>query len=404
MECTIVRFAARTGIRWIDAVVLACLAAAVSLAPGCKKEASPSETAAPAPVTAVDRAQAAREVCRAAVADARLPEADLTDILDQIVSTGSALYEDQRICHRVDGTTTDVEVAAVPALLRKYLTAESFEHYFPEGASTPFRVDDRINPRILQVYGGRERHAWVQDAIFAFLDVRHDAGDDAVNVLLIGDSIRMRATGRGWGPRAYELLADEFNFIHIPHNTGRSEYVFWHIDNWVGADPDVVLMNAGLHDLIRRDYAPDAPTHTSLEDYELHLERIVERVLAHESVRRLVLLTNTPVREDLHNDRAKQQERLDRGKSLNLRFNSDIEAFNAVMVSVADRHGLEVIDLNAALWEAGLEASIEEGVHLTRLGEDVCAQRVAAYLRGLDLSAIDDDPAPDDPSADQNPS
>lgn len=95
--------------------------------------------------------------------------------------------------------------------------------------------------------------------------------------------------------------------------------------------PETLLVNCGLHD-IKID-ATTGIQQVSLEAYRQNLEKIVK--LVHESGRRLVWITTTPLDEERHNARSRAFFRHER----------DLATYNATAREVMDAHGVKVIDL-----------------------------------------------------------
>ena len=74
-------------------------------------------------------------------------------------------------------------------------------------------------------------------------------------VVLIGDSIRM-----GYAPLVAKLLDGKAIVISQSTNGEDSGNVLRHFDEWViNEKPDVVHINAGLHDLKLKDGRPELP-------------------------------------------------------------------------------------------------------------------------------------------------
>jgi lysophospholipase L1-like esterase len=122
---------------------------------------------------------------------------------------------------------------------------------------------------------------------------------------------------------------------------------------------------------------------TGPDDYRERLDAFAADVAGYGG--RLVFMTTTPVIEQVHNSSTGvQSRRLDRGRRPNLRFNDDIDNYNEIMREVVDRHGLDVVDLHAAIDEQLYEnVSRLDGVHLTRAGEVRAARSVVEYLERL---------------------
>jgi lysophospholipase L1-like esterase len=122
---------------------------------------------------------------------------------------------------------------------------------------------------------------------------------------------------------------------------------------------------------------------TMPEDYGTRLDAYAEDVAAYGG--RLVLMTTTPVIEQVHNSpTGVQSRRLERGRRPNLRFNDDIDMYNEIMREIAESRSLDVIDLHATIAGELLEnVSRLDGVHLTRAGEIRAARTITDSLRRL---------------------
>jgi hypothetical protein len=92
---------------------------------------------------------------------------------------------------------------------------------------------------------------------------------DLLSVMIIGDSIRMRiADSTGYGLHAYRHLIGKANLLHVPHNCGGTSVHRSWLENWLQLRPDIVHINAGLHDLASnlRGASP-RPTYNSIDQF-----------------------------------------------------------------------------------------------------------------------------------------
>ena len=193
-------------------------------------------------------------------------------------------------------------------------------------------------------------------------------------ILLIGDSIR-----NGYDLYLKESTAD-FAEVYFPSENCRfAGYVLRYFHLWcerLGTfDFDAVHWNVGLWDTLRI-YGDGCLT--PIDEYERELERIVLRIkrVCPKAVQ--IFATSTPV--------------LERGyiEDYEMRYNRDVEEYNAVAVRVMEKHGVKVNDLYALMKDTPesyhsdqthfytAEATRLMGDHVGRviceaLGEDPCA-------------------------------
>ncbi|MEE8154570.1 MAG: GDSL-type esterase/lipase family protein [Phycisphaerales bacterium] len=192
-------------------------------------------------------------------------------------------------------------------------------------------------------------------------------------VLLIGDSIRMRIRDTtGYGLHAYDRLIDHFNLTHIPHNTGGTTPVLDHLEDWLSCQPDIVHVNAGLHDLATTPRgAPPHPGHRPPEIYAKNLRQIVE-VINTAGVETTIWALNTPVHDQWHTTDRKLH-----------RLNKDVVLYNQIAAEVMAELDVPINDLFQPILEAGLEACLmRDGVHLTHTGSALLGKLVADRILG----------------------
>jgi len=142
------------------------------------------------------------------------------------------------------------------------------------------------------------------------------------------------------------------------------------LGEWLGdLQPSVITLNCGLHD-IRRN-RESGIRQVELEDYRANMDGVITHAkgIKHCSV---FVVTTTPVLEDLH-QASRDYDRL----------NADVDAYNAVLCDLADRHGgLPVIDLHSAIAGGPVARFIShDGVHLNDAGRLAAASAVAKILR-----------------------
>lgn len=183
-------------------------------------------------------------------------------------------------------------------------------------------------------------------------------------VVLVGDSIRL-----GYAPYVAERLEGKARVVSPRANGGDSNNVRAHLDEWViAADPDVVHLNAGLHDL---KYDAGAGTHQVEPDaYAANLEAILDR-LESETDATLIFATTTPVIEERHNAVKPFQ-----------RLVADVDRYNEAARRVLESHPeVAIDDLHAAVVAIGPESAlVADGVHYTPAASRQLAERVVESI------------------------
>ena len=113
-------------------------------------------------------------------------------------------------------------------------------------------------------------------------------------VVLIGDSIRI-----GYAPLVAKQLDGKATVISEKANGEDSGNVLRHLDEWVIKEkPDVVHINAGLHDLKLKDRTYQV----ALGEYQKNLKTILERIRK-ETKAKIIFATTTPIVDNLHAQR-----------------------------------------------------------------------------------------------------
>lgn len=199
--------------------------------------------------------------------------------------------------------------------------------------------------------------------------------------MIIGDSIRMRtADGTGYGCHAYRRLLGSVNLVHVPHNCGGTRTGDQWVQDWMKVRPDIVAYNAGLHDLgVPQGDTAESRMARSENEYAEALEYIF-RVIKDAGVRELLWCSNTPVHEGRH----KVVPGTNRLRSI-VRYNADIDRYNAVSDSVARGAGAEIVDLNGPLWDMGVENGLlPDGLHLSGRG----AKMLGSIVSGRVLDVV----------------
>ena len=151
------------------------------------------------------------------------------------------------------------------------------------------------------------------------------------NILLIGDSIRI-----GYDKSVRTTLEGLANVYFPEENTSFASYVLRYLHEYKdllpnGEEVDVLHWNAGLWDCLR--LFEDEPA-TSLPVYQQYLERLCVRSRKVAPNAKVIFATSTPIQEEAY----LQPERA-------MRYNREIEAYNAAAVEIVTKHGFAVNDL-----------------------------------------------------------
>src|SRR5215510_5349155 len=155
-------------------------------------------------------------------------------------------------------------------------------------------------------------------------------------VVLIGDSIRL-----GYAPLDAKRLEGKAIVVSPKPNGEDSGNVLKNLDEWVIRErPDVVHINAGLHDLKLKDHAYQVP----LSDYESNLKEILGRI-RRETGAHVIFATSTPILDNLH---ALRKAGFDR-------FEADVRRYNVVAMAVMKQAGIPVNDLHKLTEDGGKE-------------------------------------------------
>ena len=183
-------------------------------------------------------------------------------------------------------------------------------------------------------------------------------------VILVGDSIC-----HGYTPGVQlRLAAPEIEVERI--GSGDSAQALENLRTAeLGDDVAVVHFNCGLHDL--RWYEATESHQQELPAYETNLRGIVA-LLQDRTSARLIWASITPVIES----------RTTGPGCKFLRFERDVDAYNAVATRLMQEAGLPIDGLHAVVDQRGREACIvPDGVHMTDPGNAALADAVADAIR-----------------------
>jgi lysophospholipase L1-like esterase len=164
--------------------------------------------------------------------------------------------------------------------------------------------------------------------------------------LLIGDSI-----SRGYTLAVRHLLKGKVNLHRAPENCGGTANGLKKLDIWLGDGKwDVIHFNFGIHD-----------RKTPPEEYEKHLETIVERLKATKA--KLIWASSTPLPPD--------------GKDMD---DNDIVQRNEIAAKVMKKNGIPVDDLYTFIKPHLAEYQNPKDCHFNGKGYDVLGEKVAEEI------------------------
>ena len=188
---------------------------------------------------------------------------------------------------------------------------------------------------------------------------------EAPLALIAGDSISI-----GYTPHVRKLLEGRFKVEHHPDNGGTSANMLHHMAEWILLrDPDVIHINAGLHDLAV-DPGKEGPRITT-DQYEKNLREIVRR-LKSETSARIIWATTTPVVDEWHA----------RVKGF-IRRDTHVRVYNRIARKVMEKAGVEINDLYQVIMDADPKKCIKpDGVHMNDHGNHLLAGAVAKAIAG----------------------
>lgn len=187
------------------------------------------------------------------------------------------------------------------------------------------------------------------------------------NVVCVGDSIRM-----GYEPTVVAELHGWAKVAEMGDTQGgTTSTVLEHLKEWVIAhNPDIVHLNAGLHDMARAS-GPGPENRVPIDEYRANMRKIVETIQQQTAARVIVALT-TPV--DLE-----RQLAVEYGINRTL---EDVALYNKVATTIAAELGVTVNDLFSVIADHGAgDLLAEDGVHFTPEGSVILGRAAAAAIR-----------------------
>ncbi len=195
--------------------------------------------------------------------------------------------------------------------------------------------------------------------------VKETGAANMKNVVLIGDSIRM-----GYDKAVKTALEGKANVVFPEDNCQFAYYVFRFFHEWLeqlgvkGEDVDVVHWNAGLHDCVRLfGEEPSVP----LDIYGYYIERTCKRIRMICPNAKVIFATSTSVvSEKMHKDY--------------MRYNEDIEKYNAVAVNIVESYGFKVNDLYSLSKKLPEQAHSDAVHYYTDIGSEAFSKQVISYV------------------------
>jgi lysophospholipase L1-like esterase len=190
-------------------------------------------------------------------------------------------------------------------------------------------------------------------------------------VVLIGDSIRM-----GYEATVKQELADIADVWSPEDNGAHTVNVLVHLHAWVlnrDPQPDLVHLNAGLHDLKTIWYGGQQSV-VPVEHYRRNVETIL-RTIRERTKAKIIWATTTPViYERAHANHAQYRD-FDR-------YDEYAVSYNLVAGQVYKRLSVPINDLFAVVTAAGKEELLsQDGVHFTPAGCELLGKAVAGKIR-----------------------
>ena len=183
-------------------------------------------------------------------------------------------------------------------------------------------------------------------------------------VLIIGDSISM-----GYHDVVVSALRDVADVTRVPENGRWSANILEYFDAWVPpVRPNVVHLNCGLHDIIRRPETNMAPR-TALDTYIANVREIVQRIRSASSAE-VIWGSTTPTNSDVFFKRTGNERR-----------DADVHAYNSAAAWVMRELNVPITDLFSVIDTVGRNELLKDGVHFIERGSQLLGTAVANSVR-----------------------
>lgn len=188
------------------------------------------------------------------------------------------------------------------------------------------------------------------------------------NVLLIGDSIRM-----GYDKSVKEMLEDVANVYFPDENCRFASYVLRYFHEYKSivntGSIDVIHWNAGLWDCLR--LFGEEP-HTPIEIYKYYIDRICQRINKLCPNAKVIFATSTSVQTEKMTVEC-------------IRYNKEIEEYNAAAVKIVKEYGFDVNDLYTVSLNLPESAHSDAVHYYTPIGTKTFTEKTVSHI----ISALD---------------
>lgn len=182
------------------------------------------------------------------------------------------------------------------------------------------------------------------------------------NLLLLGDSIR-----RGYDKSVKKTLEGKANVIFPEENCRFAAYLFRHFYEYFGGlkgeEIDVIHWNAGLWDCLRM-FEEDPLT--PLDVYAYYIERTCIRLKKLCPNAHIIFATSTSVITEMMTG--------------SIRYNEEIEQYNAVAVEIVKKYGFEVNDLYSVSKTLPPEAHSDGTHYYTPMATEMFTNQVLSVV------------------------
>lgn len=201
----------------------------------------------------------------------------------------------------------------------------------------PFKIRDQVTTRRIAANGWSLDSPGARNPYELFQQwgilcrTQEDKPPRTPRVLVIGDSVFMRLQSTtGWGIEFYRLSEGIFNIVHLPHHVGGSRSVLNHLGVLLELQPDIVVLNLGLHDLTRGEDDESFVAHAPPQEFERNIREIISLFLSRGAS--VVIVGLSPVEESKYNQGI-------------MRRNDDVREYSRILKSVASDLELFFVDI-----------------------------------------------------------
>lgn len=210
--------------------------------------------------------------------------------------------------------------------------------------------------------------------IFAtpLIHAEQPASADLPKVVLLGDSIRA-----GYKDTVIKALAGKAVVWTPKENCKSSVYIRENLAKWMeGQNPDVIHINAGLHDLVLT--GPET-NFTEIGKYGENIRAIIDELKKKYPKAKIIWATTTPVFDEL-NEKSRKSGTAD-GKRIAWRENAQVVRFNAAAAEALKGRDVVVDDLYTLVKDMNdQDLYIDDGVHYSMYGREFLGDAVAKSI------------------------